>query len=277
MRLDDNNLKTLGPQSAKLIVGLYDLGREIFAIKDVQELTGLTDASARSLVRKLADRGVVTRLKPGLFQVVPFQLGSEREFVGNPYLIARELIQPDRYYISHASAMDIHGMTTQPQLVVFAAVLTHRRPMNIHGYEYRFVRTKPEHFFGTTQQWIGKQEQVVVSDLEKTIVDCLKQPEHCGGFTEIAKGFWMRRSDMNIEKLADYALKLNVSVVARRLGFMLDIFGIKELSAIERLQAKATRPYLLLDPVMPNEGSYQARWKLRLNVDPDEIRSVVRT
>lgn len=277
MRFDDNKLKTLGPQSAKLIVGLYDRGREIFGIKDVHELTGLSEASARSLVRKLVDRGVVTRLKPGLFQLVPFQLGSQREFVGNPYVIARELIQPETYYISHASAMDIHGMMTQPQLVVFVTTLGHHRPMNIHGYEYRFVRTKPEHFFGITQHWIDKHEQVTVSDLEKTIIDGLKQPEHCGGFTEIAKGFWMRRSDMNIDKLADYALKLDVSVVARRLGFMLDVFGIKDPSAIERLQAKSTRPYLLLDPVMPNEGSYQSRWKLRLNVDPDEIRSVVRT
>ncbi len=277
MRPNDNSLKTLGSQSAKLIAALYDLGREIFGFEDVCELTGLPDDSARSLVRKLVRRGVVTRLKPGLFQLVPFQLGSEAQFVGNPYIVARALIQPHPYYISHASAMDIHGMLTQPQFVVYVTSLVRRRPMSVHGYDYRFVRTKPEHFFGITQQWVDKHEQVLVSDLEKTIVDALKQPEHCGGFTEIAKAFWIRRSDMDIEKLADYALRLDVSIVARRLGFMFEVFNVKDSAAIERLQAKATRPYLLLDPILPSEGSYQSRWKLRVNVEPDEIRALVRT
>lgn len=277
MHPNDKTLKTLGPQSAKLIASLYDLGREIFGVEDVCDLTGLPADSARSLVRKLVQRGVLTRLKPGLFQLVPFQLGSAGQFVGNPYVVARALIQPHPYYISHASAMDIHGMLTQPQFLVYITSLVRHRPMNVHGYDYRFVRTKVEHFFGITQHWVDKHEQVLVSDLEKTIIDGLKQPAHCGGFTEIAKAFWIRRSEMDIEKLTEYALRLDVSIVARRLGFMLEVFNVKESAAIERLQTKATRPYLLLDPIMPNEGSYQSRWKLRVNVAPDEIRSVVRT
>lgn len=277
MHQNDNNLKTMGPQSAKLIAGLYDSAREIFGIEDVCKLTELSEKSARSLVGKLVRRGVVTRLKPGLFQLVPFQLGSEREFVGNPYVVANQLIQPHPYYLSHAAAMDIHGMLTQPQFVVYISTVVRHRPMNIHGYEYRFVRTKPEHLFGTTQHWIDKHEQVFVSDLEKTIVDGLKQPEHCGGFTEIAKAFWIRRSEMDIGKLADYALRLGVGVVAKRLGFMLEVFDIQAPEAIERLQTKAARPYLLLDPILPNEGHYQSRWKLRLNVESEEIRSLVRT
>ena len=277
MRPDDNKQKTLGTQSAKLIAALYDLNREIFGIEDVCELTGLPNDSARSLVRKLVLRGLVTRLKPGLFQLVPFQLGSEREFVGNPYVVARALIQPHTYYISHASAMDIHGMLTQPQFAVYITTPVRHRPMNVHGYDYCFVRTKPEHFFGITKHWVDKQQQVLVSDLEKTIIDGLKQPEHCGGFTEVAKAFWIRRSEMDIERLVDYALRLDIGIVAKRLGFMLDTFGVTEPEQIKRLQAKAKRPYLLLDPIMPNEGSYQSRWKLRVNVEPDEIRSLVRT
>lgn len=277
VRADDNKLKTLGAQSARLVSALYDLNKEIFRLEDVCEVTRLPDDSARSLVRNLVRRGVVTRLKPGLFQLVPFQLGSERHFVGDPYLVARALIQPHPYYISHASAMDIHGMLTQPQFVVYITSLVRHRPLNVHGYDYRFVRTKPEQFFGITEHWIDKREQVLVSDLEKTIIDGLKQPEYCGGFTEVAKAFWIRRSEMDIGKLADYAIKLDVTVVAKRLGFMLETFGVKEPEPIERLHKKAARPYLLLDPIMPNEGSYQSRWKLRVNVEPDEIRALVRT
>ncbi len=37
-------------------------------------------------------------LKPGLFILVPFELGREREYLGNPYVIARELATKEARY-----------------------------------------------------------------------------------------------------------------------------------------------------------------------------------
>ena len=51
---------------------------------------------------------------------MPFELGREREYLGNPYVVAREFADTPEYYVSHASAMDLHRMVTQPQLAVFA-------------------------------------------------------------------------------------------------------------------------------------------------------------
>ena len=119
MRTNNNDrLKTLGPQAARLVTTLYERGRPLFTLAEVVEITQLREASARSFVRKLVGRGVVTRLRAGLFILVPFELGREREYLGNPYVVARELMEGKPYYISHASAMDIHGMLTQPQFVV---------------------------------------------------------------------------------------------------------------------------------------------------------------
>jgi predicted transcriptional regulator of viral defense system len=33
-----------------------------------------------------------------------------------------------------------------------------------------------------------------------------------------------------------------------------------------------TATYHLLDPVLPAEGKFLSRWRLRLNVSPEEIR-----
>lgn len=68
--------------------------------------------------RRARDRSPC-RLKPGLFILVPFELGREREYLGNPYVAARELAGTPEYYVSHASAMDLHQMVTQPQLAIF--------------------------------------------------------------------------------------------------------------------------------------------------------------
>jgi predicted transcriptional regulator of viral defense system len=273
----DEPLKTLGPQAARLVAELHERGKTLFSHADVEEITSLQAKSARNFVASLVQRGVATRLKPGLFILVPFELGRERDYLGSPYVVARELVGSADYYLSHASAMDLHQMVTQPQLVVYTTTTQAIRPRVVLGTEFRFVCCKPEHLFGSTPHWVTKTEKVQVSDLERTIIDGLKQSEYCGGFTEVATGFWMRRDDIDYGKLADYALRLDVGAVIRRLGFLLETFEVDAPRELERLQQKLTATYAILDPLLPDEGKFMARWRLRLNVDPDEIVSVVRT
>jgi predicted transcriptional regulator of viral defense system len=273
----DKPLKTLGPQAARLVAELYERGKTLFSHADVEEITSLQAKSARNFVASLVQRGVASRLKPGLFILVPFELGRERDYLGSPYVVARELVGSADHYISHASAMDLHQMVTQPQLVVYTTTTQATRPRVVLGTEFRFVRCKPEHLFGSTEHWVTKTEKVQVSDLERTIIDGLKQSEYCGGFTEVAKGFWMRRDDIDPGKLVDYALRLDVGAVIRRLGFLLETSEVDAPRELERLQQKLTATYAILDPLLPDEGKFMARWRLRLNVDPDEVVSVVRT
>jgi len=269
--------KTLGNQAGRLVTELHERGKTIFSYDDVEDITGLSSKSSRSLILRMVNRGVVTRLKAGLFILVPFEMGREREYLGNSFVVARELYGTPDYYISHASAMEIHQMVTQPQLVVYTTTPKFLRSRIVLGTEFRFVRCKVEHFFGYADHWVTKTEKVQVSDLERTIVDGLKQPEYCGGFSEIAKGFWMRREDIDSGKLVDYALKINVGAVIRRLGFLLELFEIKASRELERLRERLTMTYSILDPIMPAEGKFLARWRLKLNVSPEEIEAVVRT
>ena len=278
MRMNkEHPAKTLGPQSARLIAELHEHGKTLFTHADVEAITSLKAKSARNFVAALVERGVVSRLKPGLFILVPYELGHERDYLGSPHVVARELAGGDGYYISHASAMDLHQMVTQPQLVVYTTTPQAIRPRVILGTEFRFVRCKPEHLFGITEHWVTKTETVHVSDLERTVIDGLKHSEYCGGFTEVAKGFWMRRDNIDPGKLVEYGLRLNVGAVARRLGFLLETFEVDAPSDVERLQQSLTATYAILDPLLPDEGKFSARWRLRLNVDPEELRSVVRT
>jgi len=249
----------------------------VFTLPDLEEITRLSSRSARSFVGSLVRRGVVTRLEPGLFTLVPFELGHEREYPGNPLVVAREIVGGGDYYVSHASAMELHRMVTQPQLVVYVTAPRAIRTRWILGTEFRFVRAKPEHMFGITVHWATKTERVRVSDLERTVIDGLKQSEYCGGFTEVAKGFWMRREDIDAERLVDHALRLDVGAVIRRLGFLMELLEVDAPKALGRLHERLTKTYAVLDPLLPTEGRYLARWRLRVNVDPEEVLSVVGT
>ncbi len=75
----------------------------------------------------------------------------------------------------------------------------------------------------------------------------------------------------------DYALRLGVGAVVRRLGFLLETFEVDASVDIERLRTALTATYAPLDPLMPAEGPWHARWRVRVNVEPDELRALVRT
>lgn len=280
MRMNSNEkekFKTLGPRAAYLVGRLYEQGKPMFSNADVMEITGLQPKSARNFVASLVNRGVATRLKPGLFILVPYELGFEREYMGNPYVIAREMTGGENYYISHGSAMDIHQMVTQPQLKVFVSLVRSIRPRMILGTEYYFVRCSPEHFFGIEKHWATKTDSVLVSDPERTVVDCLKLPHHCGGLSEVAKGLWIKKHELDLDRLIQYAVQIDVGAVYRRLGFLLEIFEIASGSQIASLRQYLSKSYALLDPVLTDEGRYLARWRLRLNIEPDELLALVRS
>jgi len=44
-------------------------------------------------------------------------------------------------------------------------------------------------------------------------------------------------------------------------------------SELERLRARLTDTYHLLDPTLPAEGRRIARWRLRVNVSPEELQA----
>lgn len=259
---------------ARVLKALHDRSMTTFRLSTVREITGLRPDLASSLLKKAVQRGLVTRLKPGLFVIVPQDFGSAGEYAGDPYLVGRDLAGEGRNFISHASAMEIHRMVTQPQLVVFVSSTKRIAKRIVHGTEYRFVLIKPEHFFGVTKHWVTKERAVEVSDLERTMLDGLRQPEYCGGVSEVAKGIWMRRADLRIDRLVDYAQRLNIGVVFRRLGYLLELYRLAPDPILKELQDHLTASYMVLDPTLPREGVHLARWRLHLNIPPAELKQI---
>ena len=267
-------IKTVGRQMAQLLMALADQSKTMFSLKEAVAITGLRPGSASTLLHKAAKRGLISHLKRGLFIVIPSEMGSGREYAGNPYLIARRLASEAPYFISHASAMEIHRMVTQPQLAIFVSSTKRIPNQTLQNTEFRFVLLQADHYFGILQHWVSKQESIVISDIERTVIDGLRQPHYCGGISEVAKGLWMRRKDLQADKLVDYALRLNTGAVVRRLGYLMELYTIGSEGSLARLKEALTPTYVALDPTMPKEGPYLKRWRLQLNIPAQELEAV---
>lgn len=259
---------------AGLITSLYDQAQTIFTTADAARITGLTVPLASSLLHKAERRGLVSRLKRGLFVLVPPELGSSSEYSGNPYLIARFLVGEAPYFLSHATAMELHRMVTQPQFTTFISCTKRIPNQTLRGTQFRFLLLKPEDLFGTMKHWVTKQQYAEISDLERTVIDGLRHSESCGGITEVAKGLWMRHADIHVNKLLEYSTRLNVGSVRRRLGYLLELFGIATAAELQSIQDSLTATYMPLDPSLPSKGSHIAKWRLQLNISREELLAV---
>jgi predicted transcriptional regulator of viral defense system len=70
---------------------------------------------------------------------------------------------------------------------------------------------------------------------------------------------------------------MDVGAVIRRLGYIMELYEIGSLKSRNRLRDRLTNTYVKLDPLLPAEGKFLRKWRLHLNVSPDELLSTVRT
>ncbi len=87
----------------------------------------------------------------------------------------------------------------------------------------------------------------------------------------------MRHEDIKVEKLIRYAQLLDLGVVSRRLGYLLEVYALATAGDLRRLSSGLTRTYHLLDPMLTKSGPYFARWRLQLNVPKVELEAIRRS
>jgi predicted transcriptional regulator of viral defense system len=269
--------KTLGATGAHLLTALAESNRMVFTISDAQELLESSYDAALKTVRRLAHAGWLVRLTAGRYAIVPLSSGDEATPQVNRYVIARELLEGTPYYVSHDSAMDIHNMLTRPVTTVVVTTPRRLADREILGVPYRFVYAAPSGLWGSEPVWVTPYERVIVSDLERTILDGLARPDLCAGVSEVATGLWIRQADFDWDRLASYAQKLGTRAVAQRLGYLLDLYDLGTPATAEALQEMVGNSYSRLDPLLADNGPYLARWRLRLNLEPETLQSIVRT
>ncbi len=123
--------------------------------------------------------------------------------------------------------------------------------------------------------WIG-EARVTITDPECTLLDGLSMPQYCGDFAEVLHAFETRAPTLNLERIIEYALKLDAAT-AKRLGWVLEHQGV-EPSKLKRLAALPIRGYRKLDPTgarnEPSIKPLQKRQRLRcLHADPCSIET----
>ena len=268
--------KNISFQANALLDKLIEEKKVCFEIDTAYNI--LSNSSQDAVKRLLSDmtkRGLLMRVKEGLYYVIPFEQDA-KTFMPDWHLLSQYLVGDAEYYVGYFSALQIHSLTTQPNLKEQIVVNKQIKPSTLFVKEipFQFIYHNEKHFFGNKKTWIDSFNRVQCSDLEKTIIDCLFKPEYAGGVTEIAKAIYKIKERIDYSKILQYAKRFDSQAVIKRLGFLLELLEIKH-SAIDELQKLRTNSIVLLEPSYHKEGKTIFRWAIRQNIDTESILSPI--
>ena len=223
----------------------------------------------------MTKRGLLMRIKEGLYYIIPYEQ-DPITFMPDWHLLSQYLVGEAEYYIGYFSALQIHSLTTQPNLKEQIVVNKQIKPsiLIVNEIPFQFIYHNEKHFFGNKKTWIDSYNRVQCSDLEKTIIDCLFKPEYAGGITEIAKAIYKIKDKIDYSKILQYTKRFDSQAVIKRLGFLFELLKIKH-SAIEELQKLRTNSLVLLEPSYSKEGKSISRWSILQNIDTESILSSI--
>lgn len=250
----------LSRNESRILSDLSYRKKGIFTINDIKNYV----ENPRDFIYILTKKNWILRIKNGVYMIAPLEAGElgSQSYTVHSFVIASHLVEP--YYISHWSALNHHGFTEQTPPAVYITTIKPRNKKKILDIKFIFVTVLEYKMFGFTDMKI-ENTNVKISNPEKTIVDCLDHPEHCGGIEEIARAIYFEHEQLDFRKISKIVKKMKNKTIIKRLGYLLELFEFEQYSNIfDRNELSAG--YSKLDPKMPKNGNTNEKWKLFVNV-----------
>lgn len=213
----------------------------LFTFNEFVRLAAFRPGYAKVYLSRLKKDGLIFEIERGKYTVFD-----------DPFLFSSYIIMPS--YISFWTALKFYGFTEQLPSAIMVACAKQRKPINFHGLKILFYKTK--NMWGYKKQRFGNFE-ILIAEKEKAIIDSLAlRNVH---FDEIAKA--IETKDFDSKKLLEYAEKTKNISLKKRLGFLLENFGI----SAEKLSKSLDNNYIPLDWHGKKRGNKNKKWKIIVN------------
>ena len=228
---------------------------------------------ARKLLNRLMHKGILSHIGKGKYVVISSDvLHKRKSFINDPQFVVDQLmaIEKKEYYLAYLSAAHLYGILHQLPFVTQVALLKRHQTIKLGNTKIQFITIQKRKFFGVTEMKYG-ENLIRVSDLEKTLIDCLDRFDLCGGIEEVARTISSAIDRVNGKKIIKYIKQMDNQSLTQRMGFILEKLEKKGIhipeNIIEKLSTMGNFIPCLLDPHSPRRGKKSEKWNLIENVD----------
>lgn len=157
------------------------------------------------------------------------------------------------------------GFTNQIPQTIFILNTGKSDRKVIGNVKYEAVKIDGRKYFGV-QRIIIEDEEVCISDKERTLVDLVYKP--IGSFDNVRKILQNNLAKIDLRKFIGYLTRFPVVSVRKRAGFILEDIGCE--SPLLRKMKKYLgndRTYVVLDPMVKSrKGKIDNEWKIIVNL-----------
>lgn len=242
-----------------------------FTADDASRVLGVERTEAARLLSYLASKGWLSRVRRGLFTVVPLEADVPAAWRADPWLVALHVFAP--CYIGGWSACEHWSLTEQlfRSVVVVTSRPQRSTTIAVQGTDFLLAVRKPATIFGTRPVWRGR-EKVPVSDPSRTIIDVLDAPTLGGGVRHVSDvvSTYFASEHRSDDLLVEYGDRLGNRTVFKRLGYLVEALDIDAHDLVAACLERRSAGVSKLDPSMKPSGRITTRWGLRVNavLDP---------
>ena len=258
------------------MLALTERGRREATRTEIVDLLGGSVKAADHVIEGLRRKGWLERATWGEYLLIPPEQGPDA--LGDSNLLALASRIADPYYIGFGSAATHYGLTTQHRNVIFVVTPVRLREREIGESRVRIVNQSQSKFFGFEPVDVLGYK-VMISDREKTAIDCVDRPELAGGVGEAATILATASRRFNWTKAADYLERIGLGALARRFGWLVDHVQADVPPDIRarllRLAARSRATWLGPNPARAHATTgaigYDDTWRLFINVTREEL------
>ncbi len=266
--LATNNDKEVALTRNEQQVYIELMKKRVTTTKEIDKITNNYETS-RTVLSRLVRKGYAIRAHRGYYSAVP------PELIGTNYEVDRYILAykvgRTKGILSHHTALELHGVAQSYFNTVFISRKTPLRTFDFQGVEYRFLRQSWS--FGVVSI-LRDSVKVELTDRERTILDCIRNPDYCGGLEELIKSI-SAFHQIDVSVLETYLKKYGERSLTIKTGYLLSMMK-EELripdGLLEKLKAqKKDKVYYLTPQAMNGEGQMVKEWNLIVPKNMEEV------
>jgi predicted transcriptional regulator of viral defense system len=270
------SIRTLSPQESRVVLALAEQGRREIERTEVVQILGVTPKAADHVIQSLRRKGWLERAAWGKYLLVPLDQGPEAIGDSNLLALASRIAEP--YYIGYGTAATHYGLTTQHRHVIWLVTPEHLRDRWVGDTEVRIVNPTPRKFLG-----FGPVDvlgyKVMMSDREKTVIDCIDRPELAGGEEEAAYILATASRRFDWQRAGDYLERVGSRSLTQRFGWLVDYVGaeipVADRERLLRFTKGSRKAFLGPKGETKDPIGYDHTWRLFVNLPPRDLQASI--
>ena len=264
--------RSLSPQESRVVLSMAEHGSREIERGQIIDMLGVSPQAADHVIRSLRRKGWLERASWGRYLLIPPEMGPHALGESNVLALASRIAEP--YYFGYGTAAMHYGFTTQHRQVIRLVTPMRARNRRVLDTEVRIVNPVLRKFFGFRPVDVLSYT-VMMSDREKTAIDCIDRPDLAGGEGEAATVLATACRRIDWHKAAAYLDRMSSKTLTRRFGWLAERAGAtipEDVRAHLQDLAKGSGR-ACFGPRTPKPGAigYQESWQLTANVACHEL------